>query len=106
MQLLMSEPSKPLAEETLNSPSERALRTAMCYRNTMRNRLIRWLGGYDPIAVGCLMYRAGLLTNLQQYARYNPSTQKVVESQVKGIHKAILKLDPVYGIVRGYAHEK
>lgn len=113
MQLLLSSSMKPgdvqnsqtREQATLNSPSERALRYATVYRNSWRNRIIRFLGGYDPIAVGNLLYRANLLVNLQSYARYSDSVKPVVESQVKAIKMTTLKLDPVMGIIKGYARE-
>ena len=72
------------------------------YRNRLRCKLIRMLGGPDPVTTAFLVHKANLLASTIQCGTFNNSMRGVVEAQVKGIRRATIKLDPVYAAVRGY----
>lgn len=75
-----------------------AQRHLLARRTKWKYRLIRFLGGYDPIHVSFLVYRAGLLVNTVDF----PSRRDLINYQADKVKQAILKVDPLYGIVRGY----
>ena len=77
----------------------------------MRNRLNNWhrwlviaIGGYDPVAVKQLIYRANTLASCVPLikAKQGSYTLDVMRSQVKGVQQATITLDPNYARVRGY----
>jgi len=72
------------------------------YRNRIRCRLIRLLGGPDPIQTAFLVHKANLLANTVQCGTFNNTMQGVVAAQVKGIRRATISLDPIYAAIRGY----
>ena len=78
-----------------------AQKFALKAKNKWRNRLIRLLGGYDPVNVGFLIYRAGLLATTTELP-HTSKTQDLARHQAACVKRAILGVDPVYGIIRGY----
>ena len=74
------------------------------YRNRFRNRLIRLLGGADPVHVGNLIYRSSLLVGLLKHGEFGRLTS-LVNAQAECIKRVTMEIDPVYGIIKGYPEQ-
>jgi hypothetical protein len=78
-----------------------AQKFALKAKNKWKNRLIKWLGGYDPVHVSFLVYRAGLLASSADLP-HTVKTQDLARHQAESVRRAIMEVDPLYGIIRGY----
>ena len=67
----------------------------------LQRKLILALGGYDPVTVGFLMYRANLLADQALSGRYKGGLWPVVQGQVRAVRAATQKLDRFYGKHQG-----
>ena len=58
--------------------------------------LVTALGGYDPVLVNLLIYRAALLSQIASSGKFSGGTKPILEGQVQQVQLAILKLDGDY----------
>lgn len=62
----------------------------------LRAYLVTVLGGYDPIQVNWLIYRAALLSQQATSGKYSAGMKPVIDGQIQYVQTAICKLDTSY----------
>ena len=58
--------------------------------------LVTVLGGYDPIQVNWLIYRAALLSQQASSGKYSAGMKPVIDGQIQCVQTAICQLDRTY----------
>lgn len=66
-------------------------------KQKFQRRVIKALVGHDPVTVGFLMYRAGLLSDLASAGKFAPGMKPLIEAQIRCVRSAILSLEHGHG---------
>ena len=74
--------------------------------NKIQRGLILALGGYDPVKVRNLLYRANLLGDqIANYGCDSSNRDYIVIGQVRAVRRSTIELDPIYARTKGYTTE-
>ena len=83
----------PIEWETLKRKLMLPLGKVRHYQEEARRRMILTLGGYDPVTVRFLCYRAGLLSEQTLTGSFSKEMKPLVRGSIKAVRVAIAKLN-------------